>query len=260
MNRTRWTRATFTVLGVCLLAQLLSGVTFGQDRQQAFQNWSDVYGRIDVAVWAENPLEVLEEIRQEVQSNGLEYLFDPLNRLNRAVAFISNMPDSTRVLYEQERAFRAIVSLDTVFTIAEMELTGDGLKDKVLGRVSKRGNEVTGRVTVVSAQDSHRVVEFDATVPEGWSGFSELRTYFYTAIDVLSVTRFGDPKEDVFISIALGSLEYLSAEPRDVLKAQLEQYLETFQGKTISFGYGGGYGGIYMWYEPLQAFITVYVS
>jgi hypothetical protein len=247
-----------SILTVISCSPLVSYAQVHDAERAAFRNWVDVYRKIGEAVWLPHPQERLEAIREEIRTRGLEYEKDPLPELERAKQFVSQLSPEDRVLYNREVAFRAAVRVDTLFTIGREDLDGDGTLDQVLGRVYKQDAEVFGSVMVVSAQDTSAVARFDASVPEGWSGFPELRTYFYTAVRVLKEMEFDAPQKFFHLGVVEWYLKGISAEVNNDVLASISQYADTFKGKALSFYYGGSYGGTYMWYAPLNRFILIY--
>ena len=223
-------------------------------------NWQRAYDEITVAFYSDEPLVLLERIRDQLQESSLQYLPDPLESIREAESFLQDMSEPVQLRYLAEKEFRRSVRMDTLVSISEADLTGDGIDDELLARIFGEGPRIYLEYLMAAGTDTLSVTRLDATPFPDWSPFPELREGYPQAIAHAPSAGIDNAKDlFVFPHEMAEQVAHLSGRPGEDFVDTVTQYIENFRGMGVCvLDAVGPAGHCMVWYAPLQRFVVLY--
>jgi hypothetical protein len=217
--------------------------------------------RLWAAIYAENALERLMALKNELEKR---YAFlggvpkDLMEPVTRAMDIVTGRSRDLWKRHQRDLAFRRLTSKDTTVTHL-IDYTGDGRDEIHAITVRKAGNEIWVDNMVISEGDTikHTSQPYIGFSELPWP-FEELSVSYEQAVRYMTgvsrgrVNVFSTPPDDMVNDVAR-----LTGKPRDVVRPQVIEYLQKFQGNVYSSR--DEIGGIAMiWYEPLKSFVVLF--
>lgn len=231
----------------------------GQD--SPWMNSQRAYDEITVAFYSDEPLVLLERIRDQLLESNLQYEPDRLESIREAEAFLQDMSESAQLRYLAEKEFRRSVRMDTLVSISEADLTGDGIDDELLARIFGEGSRIYLEYLMAAGTDTLSVTRLDATPFPDWSPFPELREGYPQAIAHAPSAGIRNAK-DLFTTFPHEMAEHvaqISGRPGEDFVDTVTQYIENFRGMGVCvYDPVGPAGHCMVWYAPLQQFVVLY--
>jgi hypothetical protein len=179
--------------------------------------------------------------------------------ITEAERILSVLPPEMHSTYKKETTFRSRPDFDTVL-VDTIELTGDTTAELRYSRIAKTTDSIAVYTTVISGTDTLFYDRREAWLSPSISTFTQLSTIYTLVIEMLS-TRASTSVEmfDPALAVELMRDDIRRVAPKQVPSEKtLQSYIQSFRAKLLALPLDESGGCNYIWYAPLQRFITYY--
>ena len=183
-----------------------------------------------------------------------------VSEILRAEKLLDNMPEDFNEKYDAEVSFRMRDKVDTLFVFYR-DYTGDGLEEMQYTRIFKNSFQILASNTIIAKNDTIFTKLDTVSFAPKFSDYNELLTDYSLMLEFAPLEVEMADREDsnnfIFPILAEEISRQTGTDPTEFV-SEMKEYVREFQGKLFHMTTSESGGCAYMWYAPINRFVTYY--
>lgn len=183
-----------------------------------------------------------------------------VSEILRAEKLLDNMPEDFKVKYDSEVSFRMRDKVDTLF-VFNRDYTGDGIEETLYTRIFKNSFQIFASNTIIAKNDTIFTKLDTVSFAPKFSDYNELLTDYSLMLEFAPLEVEMADREDSYdfiFPILAGEISRQTGTDPTEFVSEMKEYVREFQGKLFHMTTSESGGCAYMWYAPINRFVTYY--
>jgi hypothetical protein len=183
-----------------------------------------------------------------------------VTNVQQSEQLLDNLPEDFKEKYDAEVSFRMRDKVDTLF-VFNRDYTGDGIAETQYTRIFKNSLHVLTSNTIIAKNDTIFIKVDTVSFAPIFSDYNELLTDYSLMLEFAPLeVEMSDQNglyDFIFPTLA-GEISAHTGTDTTEFVAKMKDYVRELQGKLFHMATSESGGCAYMWYAPINRFVTFY--